>query len=230
LPIEAEWEYAARAGDRGSRYGDVGAVAWYDDNSGGKTHDVAQKAANAWGLYDTLGNVWGWIADWYTNRDSSGAVTDPSGPASGQCRVLRGGSWLDDSWSARASFRGRVGPVFRYGSVGLRVRRGIDSLYSLLFFLFLGGVSRPIEKFPVETLYNGVMKRKKGKAFSFSVFYEQAAEVMSRLSGSSRVAILRAKLLKRPSATSERRSPYISKASQPMARLSPRRAIRFRDV
>jgi len=57
LPTEAEWEYACRAGTTGARYGNLGDVAWYDGNSGGETHAVRGKQANAWGLYDTLGNV-----------------------------------------------------------------------------------------------------------------------------------------------------------------------------
>ena len=78
LPTEAEWEYAARAGSTGARYGDLDQIAWYSGNSGGKTHEVGQKQANAWGLFDMLGNVWQWTADWY---------------AQGQSRALRGGAW-----------------------------------------------------------------------------------------------------------------------------------------
>jgi formylglycine-generating enzyme required for sulfatase activity len=65
LPTEAEWEYAARAGSTGARYGDVNEIAWYATNSGGRTHDVGQKQASVFGLYDVLGNVWQWTADWY---------------------------------------------------------------------------------------------------------------------------------------------------------------------
>jgi formylglycine-generating enzyme required for sulfatase activity len=65
LPTEAEWEYAARAGSPKSRYGNIDRIAWYQSNSGGHTHEVAQKEANAWGLYDMLGNVREWTADWY---------------------------------------------------------------------------------------------------------------------------------------------------------------------
>jgi formylglycine-generating enzyme required for sulfatase activity len=105
LPTEAEWEYAARAGSTQSRYGDLAAVAWYSENSGGKTHEVAQKAANAWELYDTLGNVWEWTADWYEE---------------GKTRALRGGSWLDLSRYARVSFRVRYVPEVRNGLIGVR--------------------------------------------------------------------------------------------------------------
>ena len=80
LPTEAEWEYAARAGTTGDRYAaNLNAIAWYDGNSGGRTHPVGQKVPNAWGLYDMLGNVWEWVADWRLERYPGGTVTDPPG-------------------------------------------------------------------------------------------------------------------------------------------------------
>jgi formylglycine-generating enzyme required for sulfatase activity len=105
LPTEAEWEYAARAGNPGSRYGDLDSIAWYDKNSGDQTHDVAQKQPNAWGLYDMLGNVWQWTADWYELN---------------KYRALRGGSWFYIPRDVRVSFRGRLGPGYRYNILGLR--------------------------------------------------------------------------------------------------------------
>jgi formylglycine-generating enzyme required for sulfatase activity len=65
LPTEAEWEYAARGGIPAVRYGPLDSIAWFNTNSERTTHDVAQKQANAYGLYDMLGNVWEWVADWY---------------------------------------------------------------------------------------------------------------------------------------------------------------------
>ena len=79
LPTEAEWEYAARAGSSGSRYGDIDQIAWYVGNSGGKTHEVMQKQPNAWGLYDTLGNIRQWTTDLPT-REYSVKVQANNGP------------------------------------------------------------------------------------------------------------------------------------------------------
>ena len=120
LPTEAEWEYAARAGSRGSRYGDLDQIAWYGANSGGKTHEVMQKQPNAWGLYDMLGNVWQWTADWYADKYPGNAETDPQGPASGRNRVLRGGSWYNNPANLRASYRVRVVPEYHNDNLGFR--------------------------------------------------------------------------------------------------------------
>ena len=119
LPTEAEWEYAARGGTTGSRYGDLDRIAWYIANSGNTTHAVGQKEANAFGLYDMLGNVWQWVADWYAEYPP-GPQRDPGGPTSGQFRLLRGGSWKYYPLNARASFRLWLGPVGRYSVIGLR--------------------------------------------------------------------------------------------------------------
>jgi len=122
LPTEAEWEYAARAGSAQKRYGDIDRIAWYSSNSGGQTHGVAQKEANAWGLYDMLGNVWQWTADWYGEYQVS-AKQDPSGQPPGPgitLRALRGGSWSNDPRLVRASYRLRVAPGVPNSSVGLR--------------------------------------------------------------------------------------------------------------
>jgi formylglycine-generating enzyme required for sulfatase activity len=106
LPTEAEWEYAARGGSREARYGPVDEVAWYDKNSGNETHDVAQKRANGFGLFDVLGNAWEWVDGWYDEHYyQSSPSQDPPGPSSGPGRVLRGGAWFNPAGVARVSAR-----------------------------------------------------------------------------------------------------------------------------
>jgi sulfatase modifying factor 1 len=121
LPTEAEWEYAARGGSTEPRYGNLDEVAWSRQNSGGQTHDVAQKRPNGFGLYDMLGNVWQWVNDWYDeNYYRSSPAQDPQGPASGKLRVMRGGSWNDDPRAVRASSRFGDFPTDRYEAAGFR--------------------------------------------------------------------------------------------------------------
>jgi len=124
LPTEAEWEYACRAGTTGARYGNLDDVAWSSSNSGSTTHPVRQKQPNAWGLYDTLGNVFEWCWDWYASYPS-GVVTDPVGPGSGSYRVSRGGSWGSGAQYARAASRVNSGPGDRSGHLGFRVARSL---------------------------------------------------------------------------------------------------------
>ena len=119
LPTEAEWEYAARAGTTGARYGELNAIGWYNVNSGSKTHPVSQKAANAWGLHDMIGNVWEWCSDWYGDSPT-GCVTDPTGPGSGSGRVLRGGGWLDVAGYARSAYRRGIVPGNQTDYLGFR--------------------------------------------------------------------------------------------------------------
>ncbi len=132
LPTEAEWEYAARGGSTEARYGSLDEVAWYADDSGQQRldseriwkddqknysqrlkdnrngmHEVAKKRANGFGLYDVLGNVWEWVNDWYDGHYyANSPSTDPSGPTSGQIRILRGGSWGNGPGDGRVSNRG----------------------------------------------------------------------------------------------------------------------------
>ena len=122
LPTEAQWEYACRAGNPGDDDGDLGAKAWYSENSDGKTHPVGQKLANAWGLQDMLGNVWEWCADWYGNY-SQGAAADPTGPASGSSRLFRGGSWLNNAVNCRVAVRYYNVPSYSNDGIGFRVAR-----------------------------------------------------------------------------------------------------------
>jgi formylglycine-generating enzyme required for sulfatase activity len=127
LPTEAQWEYAARGGDKGKGYtyagsNDINAVAWTRDNSGEKTHPVASKLPNELGLYDMSGNVWEWCQDYYDSY-KSGDQTNPIGPKSNTGRVIkRGGSWY---YAPEHYFR----TTFRYGyytstsdsSIGVRL-------------------------------------------------------------------------------------------------------------
>ncbi len=122
LPTEAEWEYAARAGTPGARYGELGAIAWYLANSGSRTHPVGQKRPNAWGLHDMLGNVWEWTGDWY-GEYPSGPVADPKGPESGAARVGRGGSWDRNARLVRSAVRDYNSPGDRGNYFGFRLVR-----------------------------------------------------------------------------------------------------------
>lgn len=121
LPTEAEWEYAARATTAGPRYGELDAIAWYAGNSGGRLHPVRVKQPNHWGLYDSLGNVWEWVADWYDGRyHTPDPVTDPKGPVEGTAKVLRGGSYLYDPGFIRVSYRDWYEPASRNLNIGFR--------------------------------------------------------------------------------------------------------------
>jgi len=126
LPTEAEWEYAARAGSTGARYGDLGRIAWYDGNSSSKTHAIGQKTANAWGLYDMLGNVWEWVNDWYDKyRPCTFGCSNPAGPSTGSDRVVRGGAYFSYANSARSALRNSQGPNSRFDAVGFRLVRSV---------------------------------------------------------------------------------------------------------
>jgi formylglycine-generating enzyme required for sulfatase activity len=134
LPTEAEWEYAARAGTTtafanggitrtGCGYDPkLDQIGWYCGNSGTKTHPVARKMPNAWGLYDTHGNVYQWVQDWYGDYPS-GSVTDPVGPSSDSYRVFRGGSWSVSAGSSRSANRSSYNPANRYSGLGFRLAK-----------------------------------------------------------------------------------------------------------
>ena len=125
LPTEAEWEFAARGGNksRGYQYSGsntIGDVAWYDGNSGSKTHAVGTKQPNELGAFDMTGNVWEWCQDWH-GRYSSSPQTNPTGAVSGSYRVYRGGSWCYPAGYCRCSRRFDGTPDFRNGDLGLRL-------------------------------------------------------------------------------------------------------------
>ncbi|WP_302428054.1 SUMF1/EgtB/PvdO family nonheme iron enzyme [uncultured Prevotella sp.] len=125
LPSEAEWEYAARGGkkSRGYQYSgssNLSDVAWYEDNSGSKTHAVGSKQANELGIYDMTGNVWEWCQDWY-GKYSRSSQTNPTCTNNGFYRVSRGGCWGDAAWFCRSSYRYGRTSVYHYDFLGLRL-------------------------------------------------------------------------------------------------------------
>jgi formylglycine-generating enzyme required for sulfatase activity len=138
LPTEAEWEYAYRAGTTTALHGFtgypngtnndglVGSIAWWGSccggNSGGYTYPVGQKLSNGFGLHDMAGNVWEWVNDWYGSY-SAGAQTDPTGPATGSLRVVRGGSWFFNTYFLRASDRDYFPPGYTFNDYGCRAAR-----------------------------------------------------------------------------------------------------------
>jgi len=154
LPTEAEWEYAARAGSPAARYGNLDEIAWYADNSGrskldsaelwgwesasrinyrkrlrdnGKqTHPVGKKTPNDFGLYDMLGNVLEWCADWYGEKYYQvSEERDPEGPPSGEFRVMRGADWYGPPWGVRVSTRDWMLPDHRFSRIGFRCVREV---------------------------------------------------------------------------------------------------------
>ena len=133
LPTEAEWEYAARGGNksRGYKYSgsdNIGSVAWYSDNSGNTTntsnitHPVGSKSPNELGIYDMSGNVYEWCQDWYSSGYySNSPQSNPKGPTSGSHRVIRGGGWNGNARSCRVSYRSYISPDNRYDNLGFRL-------------------------------------------------------------------------------------------------------------
>lgn len=112
LPTEAEWEYACKAGTAAIRYGQLDLIAWYKDNSDGKTHHVGEKEPNPWGLYDMLGNVWEWCSDLYDTE------------VYGSYRIFRGGGYFDVERSVMATTRRRSHPLkFKIEDLGFRIAK-----------------------------------------------------------------------------------------------------------
>jgi formylglycine-generating enzyme required for sulfatase activity len=120
LPSEAEWEYACRAGTTGAFAGDLDALAWFAENSGSATHEVAQKRGNSWGLHDMHGNVWEWCEDQYS-PDYPPQGDQSTSTLGGPNRVIRGGSWGSNSSRCRSAIRYSYGPGYAPYNIGFRV-------------------------------------------------------------------------------------------------------------
>jgi formylglycine-generating enzyme required for sulfatase activity len=134
LPTEAEWEFAARGGvkSRGYKYSgsdNIDSVAWYDSNSGDKTHKVGTKNPNELGIYDMSGNVWEWcLDDWYDNYKGAPSNGSRRGDGTGSLRVYRGGSWSHCARYCRSAIRNGNSPGSTRGTVGFRVAFVCSSL------------------------------------------------------------------------------------------------------
>jgi len=132
LPTEAEWEYAARGGNKsnGTKYAGSNSpdgVCWYSHNSSNATHPVAKLAPNELGLYDMSGNVFEWCQDWYGEYNSDSQV-NPTGPADGTAKVCRGGAWAYDPAYERITYRYNYAPASRGADIGFRL--AIDSTFT----------------------------------------------------------------------------------------------------
>ncbi len=132
LPTEAEWEYAARGGNKSRGYKYAGSnniddTGWFSENAGGRTHIVGEKSPNELGIYDMCGNVYEWCADWY-NKDYyvHSPRENPSGPSFGDFRVIRGGSWSNSVKLCRVTERLDYGPSGISNFFGFRLARSVD--------------------------------------------------------------------------------------------------------
>jgi formylglycine-generating enzyme required for sulfatase activity len=160
LPTEAEWEYAARAGENAGTYNGnldvedcfppsevLNPIAWYCGNAGdisppashadGRTHPVGRLAANAWGLHDMLGNVFEWCHDRYVEDLGIDAVTDPSAPETESFRTVRGGGWNSLPQELRAAYR-EIGQI-------------VDTSWGPASFFSPSHGIRPVRTIPAET-------------------------------------------------------------------------------
>ncbi|MCP3910764.1 MAG: formylglycine-generating enzyme family protein [Actinomycetia bacterium] len=128
LPTEAEWEYAARAGTQSRwSFGDdesqLERYGWYSKNSGTRAHPVGTREPNEWGLHDMHGNVYEWVSDRWANVYPAEPQVDPTGPATGDRRVVRGGSFWVEPGGLRSAFRRWDDPEGRFEDVGFRCVR-----------------------------------------------------------------------------------------------------------
>lgn len=127
MPTEAEWEYAARGGNKTHGYKFSGSndylkIAWMEENSGAKLQEVGKKQANELGLHDMSGNLYEWCWDWYGKYPNE-AVTNPTGPPTGTFRVERGGAWDRGVNALKVDNRYFFKPQTSYGGIGIRIAR-----------------------------------------------------------------------------------------------------------
>jgi formylglycine-generating enzyme required for sulfatase activity len=135
LPTEAEWEYACRAGQSGAysfgdRAGELPEYAWFDLNARGTTHPTGLKKANKFGLFDMHGNVWEWVQDRHGSFPNA-VLTDPSGPTTGETRVIRGGAWNLSAAQCRADSRNYDVPEYSFRNLGLRLLLEVSDSFKL---------------------------------------------------------------------------------------------------
>jgi len=130
LPTEAQWEFAARGGNKSNGYiysgsDNLDEVGWYWNNAGTYAYEckpVGTKSPNELGIYDMSGNLWEWVSDWYSDvYYNNGSVTNPAGPATGNFRVIRGGSWLHEAGACEVANRDNAYPSDKYRIFGFRV-------------------------------------------------------------------------------------------------------------
>ena len=132
LPTEAEWEYACRAGIQtrysfgdDPKYRELNQYAWFNSRSEGRSWPVGIKMSNPWGIYDMHGSVWEWCQDWYGPYIEDPEI-DPVGPAEGENKIIRGGSWFNEPEALRSANRHRQPPDSRQTNNGFRLILEID--------------------------------------------------------------------------------------------------------
>jgi len=133
LPTEAQWEFACRAGTTtpwffGNQESAIGDYAWIDRNSEGRSHFVGSMKSNPFDLFDMTGNVWEWCQDWYHPQGAIGSQIDPTGPMTGEARILRGGDWASGTIGCCSAFRGYALTGIRDRNGGFRVSLSVDAV------------------------------------------------------------------------------------------------------
>ena len=145
LPTEAEWEYAAGIGIQANYFwGNMmdGQYGWFEDNADKVPHNVGQKKPNQFGLYDMMGNVWEWVADWYENTYSALENKNPKGPPSGEYKVIRGGSFLSSAGALRITNRTWVHPKNRVYAKVSTYGGNVNQIFNYIGFRCVKSIQR----------------------------------------------------------------------------------------